>query len=565
MFDFLRRLGIARISAMVLVGLGMVGFFAFIMVRVTAPQYVPLYSELSMRDMQEIVKRLDSKAIPYELKNDGSTIWVPKTNIARLKMSLAADGIPAGGSVGNEIFDRGDSLGTTSAMHNVNTRRALEGELARTIQSLRNVSLARVHLVLPEKKLFSRQKAEASASITIRVLGEIDKASVKAIQFLVASAVPGLKTSNVAIIDERGRTLASGNGEEAGLGLSNSFDERTVEIETRLKKEIEYLVNTVVGRDKARVKVTAELQLDSFTERTQTFDPDGSVLRSAQSNENTNNSENNEQQQGVTLGNDLPNAAAENSGDSNNSKQNGTSISETNNYEISNTVKTTSSAAGKIIKISVAVLVDGVEGVDADGKVTYEPRPQDELDKINAMVRTAIGFDKGRGDVVNVINLRFVSTATTANEIEEPGMFEFTKQELFRIAELGTLFLIAIIVLFMVIKPLIKRVLSPEEMEQPLLMDTANITHTVNAAGQPIAILPDGTEVSPAVIAAIEEKKAPRPQISAKLETALATGELQQATIKHVGEIVSNNPDETLSIIRSWLTEGEESKRAIPL
>ncbi|MCJ8324404.1 MAG: flagellar M-ring protein FliF [Rhizobiales bacterium] len=563
MFEFLQKLGVARVGAMVAVAIGLVGFFGFIMVQVNSPIYVPLYTDLSMRDMQAVVKSLDSKVIPYELKNDGTTIWVPKDSLQKLKMSFASEGLPTGGSVGYEIFDNTDSLGVTSYVQDLNHKRALEGELARTITSLRQVAAARVHLVLPEKKLFSRETAQPTASITIRILGDMDQSTVKSIQYLVSSSVKGLKTSFVAIIDERGRTLASGNGEEAGLGMANSFDERSSAIETRLKKQIEFLVGSVVGDDKVRVKVNADLQLNSITQKTETFDPDGSVVRSTVSSENANNSQNNEGTNAVSVGNELPNAAA-NSDNGNKSSAAGNSTSETINYEISKTLKTEVIAAGNVKKLSVAVLVDGVYTIDADGKPVYAPRPQAELDKITALVRTAIGFDASRNDVVNVINLQFISNDLVPEEIAEVGIFDFTKQEMFRMAELGTLFFVAIIVLFMVIRPLIRRILSPEDMEQPLLMDPATITHTVNDAGQPVAVLADGTEVSPGVIAAMD-KEPKRVKISAKLETALATGDLQSSTIKHVGEIVNNNPDETLSIIRGWLNEGEEERRAVPL
>ncbi len=563
MLEFLQKLGVARIAAMVAVAIGLVGFFAFIMVRVTTPQLVPLYADLSLRDMQAIVKRLDAQAIPYEMKNDGTTIWVPKEQTQRLKMTFASEGLPTGGSVGYEIFDKTDSLSTTSYVQNLNFKRALEGELARAISSLRNIDRARVLLVMPEKKLFSRTEVQPSASVVVRILGEMDQSNVKSIQFLVASAVKGLKTSFVSIIDERGRTLASGNGEEAGLGLANSFDERSNGIEARLKKEIVALIVPVVGENNVRVKVTAELQMNSITQKIETFDPDGQVVRSVQSTEKTNVSENKEQLQAVTIGNDLPNAGADNAQDGNTSTQNGNSTTETTNYEISKTTKTEIIAAGDVKKISVAILVNGVYSPDADGTPVYSPRTQQVLDDINQLVKSAIAFNNGRGDVVNVLNLQFVDTTVIPEEIAEPGMFDFTNQEMFRMAEIGVLFLIAIIVLFMVVKPLIKRILSPEEIEQPLLMDINNITHTVNEAGMPVAILPDGTEVSPEVIAALEEK--PVTKISAKLETALATGDLQQSTIQHVGEIVNNNPDETLSIIRKWLSEGEEERRSVPL
>ncbi|NRA88233.1 MAG: flagellar M-ring protein FliF [Rhizobiales bacterium] len=565
MLEFLQKLGVARVGAMIAVAVGLIGFFAFIMIRVTTPTLVPLYTELSLRDMQAIVKRLESQAIPYEMKNDGSTIWVPKDQIHRLKMTFASEGLPTGGSVGYEIFDNSDSLGTTSYVQTLNHKRALEGELARTITALRHVGAARVHLVLPEKKLFSRNEVQPSASIVIRVLGEIDQEGIKSIQYLVASAVKGLKTSFVSIIDERGRTLASGNGEEAGLGLANSFDERSSAIEARLKKQIEFLIGSVVGKEKVRVKVTAEIQLNTVTMKKEEFDPDGQVIRSTQSTEKSNASENNEKTQGVTIGNELPDADAQNGADGNTSKQNGNSVTETVNFEITKTTRTEVIAAGNVKKLSIAVLVDGVYTPDADGKAVYSARSQEELDKINALVRTAVGFNTGRGDVVNVVNLQFVSDILIPEEIAEPGMFDFTKQELLSLAQTGVMFLIAIIVLFMVVRPLIKRILSPEEMEQPLMMDMNNITHTINDHGLPVAVLPDGTEVSPDVIAAIEEKAPKRPNISNKLEIALATGDLQQSTINHVGEIVNNSPDETLSIIRGWLTEGEEERRSVPL
>lgn len=566
MLEFLQKIGVARVSAMIAVAIGLIGFFSFIMIRVTAPQYVPLYTELSVQDMQEVVKRLEAQAIPYELKNAGSTIWIPKDNVQRMKMSLAAEGLPTGGSKGyGALFDKGDNLGTTSAMQTLNQKRALEGELERTITSLRNVAAARVHLVLPEKKLFSRNEAKPSASITLRILGEIDQQTVKSIQYLVASAVTGLSTPYVAIIDETGRTLASGNGEQAGLGLANSYDERSSVIESNLKKEIESIVGSVVGIDQVKVKVTAELQLDAITEKTESYDPDGAVIRSTQSGEKVNNSENSEKTQTVTLGNDLPNAGANQGGDGSSSKANGNSTNETINYEISKTTRTKIVAPGTITKISVAVLVDGIRDVDAAGKVSYKPRTQEELDKINNLVRTAIGFDAKRGDVVNVTNMEFVNNIVIPEQIAEAGMFDFTKQEIMRMAEMGILFIVALIIIIMVLRPLIKRILSPEEVEQPLLMDTANVTHTLNAAGQPVALLPDGTEVSPEVVAAMEEQASPKSKISTQLETALAAGELQQSTIKHVGEIVNNSPDETLSIIRGWLSEGEEERRAVPL
>src|SRR5690606_16250495 len=170
--------------------------------RVTTPQMTTLFTDLSYEDSSGIMKELDRQAIPFELKNDGAVIMVPKDNVARLRMKLAEGGLPKGGGVGYEIFDKADTLGSTSFVQNINKLRALEGELARTIRAIDRVQAARVHLVLPERPLFSRETPEPSASIVLRVRGALEAQQVRAIRHLVASAVNGLKPQRVSIVDE---------------------------------------------------------------------------------------------------------------------------------------------------------------------------------------------------------------------------------------------------------------------------------------------------------------------------------------------------------------------------
>src|SRR5579872_6783590 len=189
-------------AAMAAVTLALIGFFAFIIVRVTTPQMVPLFTDLSMDDSASIMKDLDKQGITYQLKNDGAIILVAKDNVARLRMKLAENGLPKGGGVGYEIFDKSDTLGATTFIQNINHLRALEGELARTIRSLDRVEAARVHLVLPERPLFSREKADASASIVLKVRGRLEPQQVRAIRHLVATAVNGLKPERVSVVDE---------------------------------------------------------------------------------------------------------------------------------------------------------------------------------------------------------------------------------------------------------------------------------------------------------------------------------------------------------------------------
>src|SRR5438876_4855206 len=190
--------------AMVAVTAALIGFFAFVIMRGTTPQMTTLFIDLTAEDSSSIIKDLERQAIPFELRNEGAVRLVPKERVTRLRMKLAEGGLPKGGGVGYEIFDKSDALGATSFVQNINRLRALEGELARTIRAIDRVQFARVHLVLPERPLFSRETPEPSASIVLRVRGALEPAQVRAIRHLAASAVNGLKPQRVSIVDERG-------------------------------------------------------------------------------------------------------------------------------------------------------------------------------------------------------------------------------------------------------------------------------------------------------------------------------------------------------------------------
>src|SRR6187401_93253 len=218
----MKSLGAARMAAMAAVTLALIGFFSFLMVQMTTPQMVPLFTDLSVDDSASIIKDLERQAVPYQIKNDGAVIMVPKDKVTRLRMKLAESGLPKGGGVGYEIFDKSDALGATSFVQNINRLRALEGELARTIRALDRVQAARVHLVMPERPLFSRDKVEPSASIVLKVRSALEAQQVRAIRHLVASAVNGLKPQRVSIVDEAGNLLADGAASDVTGGIGGS-------------------------------------------------------------------------------------------------------------------------------------------------------------------------------------------------------------------------------------------------------------------------------------------------------------------------------------------------------
>ena len=252
--DFLKGLGASRLMAMIAVTAALIGFFAFVIMRVTTPQMTTLFTDLSLEDSSSIIKDLDRQGIPYEMRNDGAVIMVPKDKVTRLRMKLAESGLPKGGGVGYEIFDKSDALGTTSFVQNINHLRALEGELSRTIRAVDRIQAARVHLVLPERPLFSREAPEPSASIVVRVRGTLEPQQVRAIRHLVASAVSGLKPQRVSIVDESGQLLADGAASDADQAVG---DERHAAFEKRMRKQVEDIVSSVVGQGRARVELAA--------------------------------------------------------------------------------------------------------------------------------------------------------------------------------------------------------------------------------------------------------------------------------------------------------------------
>jgi flagellar M-ring protein FliF len=535
LLEFAKTLGAPRIAAMVAVTLALVGFFAFLILRVTAPQMTPLFTDLSYEDSSAIVKDLERQGIAYELRNEGGTIMVPKDRVARLRMSLAGEGLPKGGGVGYEIFDKSDALGTTSFIQNINNLRALEGELARSIKGLDRVVAARVHLVLPERPLFSRDKVEPSASIVLKVHGTLEPQQVRAIRHLVASAVNGLKPQRVSIVDEAGRLLADGTGNDDFGEVS--VEERRASFEKRLRDQVETIVSSVVGPGHARIQVSAEFDFNRITQTSDKYDPEGRVVRSSQTREETTATESRDNQ--VTVGNEIPGSSNQRPGN-NPSDANAQQARDQNrkseeivNYEISKTTKTEVIEGGRINRISVAVLVDGVYGKNDKGDIAYQPRSKEEIEQIAAVVRTAIGFDAKRGDQVEVVNLRFAETAVTP--ISEPagwlGALQFTKDDIMRAIEMAVMGLLGLVVLLMVVRPLVRRVLAPE--------------------AAPLAALPAGS----GQLADVENMKAEPSETAKKIDIAQIQGQVHAQSVQKVGELADKNPSEAVSIIRQWMNE----------
>ena len=566
LLDFLKSLGAARLAAMGAVTFALIGFFAFLMVQMTAPVMVPLFADLSVEDSSAIIKDLERQAIDYKLKNDGAIIMVPKDKVARLRMKLAEGGLPKGGGIGYEIFDKSDALGATSFIQNINHLRAMEGELARTIRTIDRVQAARVHLVLPERPLFSRDKAEASASIVLKVRGQLEQAQVRAIRHLVASAVNGLKPERVSVVDETGRLLADGATPDNPIGGVGA-DERRIAYENRMRSEVENIVSSVVGPGKARVQVSADFDLNRITQTQDKYDPDSRVLRSSQTREEQNSSSEGKEGGQVSASNELPGSNKDSAGNTPNSKDQSKKTEEIVNYEISRTTKTEVIEAGRLNRISAAVLVDGRYTKNDKGEMVYEPRPKEEIDRIAALVRTAVGFDAKRGDQVEVVNLRFADNAPVSAGGDDAGWMkylQFTKDDIMGFAEKGVMALLGLIVVIMVVRPLVRRVIAPDAAEKARLAGLAGVAGAIAGPGMTgVEIGPDGkplptiTDTSGTNISIVsgEEQVAISNRTSAMIDVAKVQGQVHAQSVQKVGELAEKNPHEAVAIIRSWLHE----------
>lgn len=535
-----QKIGPARIAAMAVVTALLIGFFGFITLRVSKPPMAPLYTDLSFDDSTGIVEFLESQGVPYELSNNGGSISIDQDKILRTRMALASEGLPLGGNVGYEIFDKTDTLGTTSFVQNINHVRALEGELARTITSINRIRGARVHLVIPERQLFQREQKPPTASIALKVRGVLDQNQIRAIQHLVASAIDGLSPTKVSIVDETGTLLASGNGPAgAGLAMQNA-QSRAIQVQDQLRNQITDLLTGVVGPGRARVQVSAELEMNRVTQTSDVYDPESQVVRSTQSRSQESESQERRPNAGVSVGNELPTATADaNTPDETEATAN---TEEVINYEISRTTTTQVQEAGAVKRLSVAVLVDGTYTKNEDGTYTYAPRSDEELARLATLVRSAVGFNESRGDLVEVINLEFAEKPVENPEVvEEAGTFEFTKYDYFRIAELAVMAILTLFVLLLVVRPLLRRVLD-------------------NTAPEPLVAeqIVDGTAASQAAISGNEAVSVgldPNNPASQQIAEAMRQGAVRAEVVNQIGDMVNTSPDAAVGVVRNLIKE----------
>jgi flagellar M-ring protein FliF len=538
----LQRFGIGRLAAIIGVAAGVAAALFALVLNVGVEPKALLYANLDLKEAGQITQALDQQGVKYEVKGDGSTILVPRDKVAATRIMLSTKGMPTSGSVGYEIFDTASPLGQTDFIQNLNRQRALEGELARTIRSLQGVNTARVHLVLPRRQMFESDGEAPSASVVIGVgMHSLGADQVNAVRNLIAGAVPNLKPDRVTVVDERGKLLAGvGDGE----GEGSAADTARSDTEERMRKTIKDLVEGVVGAGKARVQVTADLERNRVTLQEDKYDPDGQVVRSTQTN-GENAKQSNAASQGASTAANIPGAGGGGAGESGNASDSSRN-EETTNYEISHTTRTEVQEPGQIKRLSVAVAVDGITTLGPKGKLNYAPRATDEMKHIDELVRSAVGFNATRGDQISVINVRFDHGDEEGTNSALPAVLNFDKNDMMRMAELGVLLVMAALVVFFVVRPLLSTAAGGGMSSMPMLAGAS-------AGGAQALPNPDAAlGMAPTVM----QRAAAAPQGDSRIDIAKIEGQVKVSSVKQVSEFVESHPEESVSILRAWLHEG---------
>lgn len=462
-----------------------IGVFALLIFQARTADYQLLYANLQEKDAASVVSWLKGQRISYELKNGGKNIWIPAGMLYETRLELASSGLPSGGGIGFEVFDK-QSFALTDFVQKVNYTRALQGELARTITSLDPVEATRVHLALPEKRLFKNQQKKATASIilTLKKENTLDQNQVQGIIHLVAGSVEGLKQEDVTVINSHGKILQGKAKKDEDQRFSVDMLVFQQEIERRMESRAQDLLDKTMGYGQAMVRVTAKLDFAKFEKTEELFDADEPVIRSEQTQ-----SENS----GSSMAGGIPGVESNLQGNSGGQGGKGPSSSKSSrtiNYEISKTVSKTVNPVGTVNSLSVSVLLADrvIPGEEADSPPTIKPRSEKELKKIETMISSALGLDAKRGDIINVASMVFM--VDSDNQIVAGGMPKNLLYEYLPLVKYGLITLGVLLFYLLLVRPIIKTLKTDftdhnqavEELEQAVKnMDAAKAAAEVEA------------------------------------------------------------------------------------
>jgi flagellar M-ring protein FliF len=482
--------------------------------------YGALYSNLTPQDAAAVIKVLDGKKIGYKLEQEGTAIMVPRESVYPLRLEIAGQKLLTGQGVGFEIFDD-VKLGQTDFVQKLSYRRALEGELARTISEFPGVESARVHLVTPNRSLFIEEQQKPSASVLLKLSGskKLEPKDVEALVNLVTMAVEGLDKSKVSISDTNGKVLHQPDEEGSLNGLTRTQHDFKINTQMNLERRIEEMLMPVVGAGHVIARVNADLDFSQKTIRRELYDPEKTVIRSETRRETST-------QGRAAIEGGVPDPNFRGDGPSGTvSNQNSSSEDRVMNYEINKEEQNIVSNVGAIDRLSVAVIVDGSYEKKEDGTSVFVPRGEEEITRIKQLVSSAVGYSSARGDTIEVSSIAFQGV-----EIETP------QGAIALIADYGLRFgkpllnaFLAFLFLVLIVRPIILALIRPK-VEGKMIEGLEGLP----APDERLALIDDDDEavVATAMLEKLEDIKV------------------------HALQLSEQNIEQAIGIIRSWLKEG---------
>lgn len=530
------QIGPKRLMLMGGVAFALLAALAFVATRGSDPQMGYLYTDLDPSAAATITEKLKAQNVEYQLSADGTSVMAPQDKLAELRMSLAGEKL--GGKIGYEVLDEEQPFGVSASRAKMNETRAVEGELSKSIQTIQNVSAARVHIVMPERAMFAAESRKATAAVTVKTKGRLSSETIASIRYLVSSSVPELSPEAVSVVDQTGALLARAG--EAGSAGGGDADERQQAVEAKLREEVEALLEPIVGQGKVRAEVSAQIDRDQTREESNIFDPDKQVISRQVSVENgEQNSEQDAGAQTATVGNQLPEAQGQapdgpnGSGKQSRSNQN----SEDTTYDNSSTKTVTLRGPGKVTRLTVAVMVDGGE----------KGLPQPQMQRLQRLVENAVGMDAERGDSVVVESMRFANDDSLADK--DSGFFSQLPMDriwgLLQIIVIGVVGLIAL------------KMLKPRIVPQPAmaaLEGPAGETPLSAQSPEMLALAERAADGDDDAMRQLEVmNNGDQPLLDQEIALAQVDGRIKLSALKRIGDAIHASPPEAASVIRQWM------------
>ncbi len=525
------QIGPKRLMLMGGVALALLAALAFVATRGSNPSMGFLYTDLDPSAASAITEKLKAQNVEFQLSADGTSIMAPQDKLAELRMSLAGEKL--GGKIGYEVLDEEQPFGVSASRAKMNETRAIEGELAKSIQTIQNVTGARVHIVMPERAMFAEESRKATAAVTVKTRGRIPSETVASIRYLVSSSVPELSPDAVSVVDQTGALLARAG--DPGTASAGDADERQQAVEAKLRDEIEALLAPIVGQGKVRAEVSAQIDRDQSREESNVFDPDKQVIsRQVSVETGEQNRETDAGSQTASVGNQLP--AAQMGGAANTpgaSRQSGSNqTSEDTTYDNSSTKTVTVRTPGKVTRLSVAVMVDGGE----------KGLPQPQIDRLQRLVENAVGADTQRGDSVVVESMKF-NTDDTPADATTSLLSSLPMDRIWSLLQLVVIGVVGLVAL---------RMLKPKPAPALEFAEAAPALPTHSP--EMLALAERAADGDTEAMAQLENMaQADVPQLDQEIALAQVDGRIKLSALKRIGDAITASPPEAASVIRQWM------------